>query len=365
MKVICDRKALEEVLQKAKEATEKRAALPILSNFKLSAEDETLTVWATDLESYLKIRLGANVMEDGEVCISSKKLFDIVKTGECAEIVISGDANSVKIECGRSKFKLAAVDPDEFPEFPEPEDGLKELEIPAKLLLEGIDRTDYAIPKDAENLVLNGMFVAGRGECLHFVGTDGHRLALFKPELEVPGDFQILLPKKALKVLKKAVVSVEDLKVSASENFAFIQAQEWELAVRLLEGEYPDYEAVIPDEMVHTALVDRKEFINALKRVTLLIEGKVKPVKITLADNLVRLEVEDPEFGTAEDELEAEYIGDGITAEFNARYLIEALEHYKSDRVRLGLNGEDAPAKIEADDPQGEPYICLIMPMAI
>ena len=364
MKLTCDRSLLEKALSKAKEATEKKAALPILTNFLLEAKGEKLTIKATDLENYLSLDVTANVLEEGAVCVPSQKLVDIVKNGNCSEVILSKSGENLLVECGRSKFKLVTVDVDEFPEFPEPEEEANSGTLDGKLLLEGIDRTDYAIPKDAENLVLNGMFINGKGEEVHFVGTDGHRLALYKPPVE-GFELKLLIPKKSLKVLKKLVEELDELEIRASENFAFVKGSEWELAIRLLEGEYPDYEAVIPAETNYNALVNVEEFIKALKRVTLLVEGKVKPVRITLADNLIKLEVSDPEFGEAQDEVEAEYIGEPISVEFNAKYLIEALDNYDSDRVWFKLANEDAPALIEAENSDDEPYLCLIMPMTI
>ena len=364
MKLTCDRSLLEKALAKAKEATEKKAALPILTNFLLEAEGENLTVKATDLENYLSLSITANVLEEGKACVPSQKLYDIVKNGNCSEVIISLSGNNLVVECGRSKFKLVTVEVEEFPEFPEPEEESQSGILDGKVLLEAIERTDYAIPKDAENLVLNGMYINGKGKEVHFVGTDGHRLALYKPPVE---DFELklLIPKKSLKVLKKLIGDIEELSLKASESFAFISGADWNLAVRLLEGEYPDYEAVIPSETNYNALVSTEEFINALKRVSQLIEGKVKPVRITLGDNLIKLEVSDPEFGEGEDEVEAEYMGEPITVEFNAKYLIEALDNYDSERVWFKLVDTDSPALIEAENLEDEPYICLIMPMTI
>lgn len=364
MKIICDRKTLEDFLTKAKEATEKKAALPILTNYLLTAKEDYLEIRATDLENYLILQVPAEVNEEGSVCVSSAKLTDIVKNGNCSEVVLYTKGNNLIVECGRSRFKLATVDVDEFPEFPEVE-GEKEETLEGKLLLEAIERTDYAIPKDSENLVLNGMYINGKGEEIHFVGTDGHRLALYKPKTEEEFTQSFVVPKKSLKVLKKLVTEVEPLQVVATENFARFKSENWELFVRLLEGEYPDYEGVIPQETNYNALVPTEEFIKALKRVSLLIEGNVKPVKITLADNLITLEVADPEFGEAKDEVEAEYMGETVSAEFNAKYLIEALDKYDSEKVWFKLVDSESPAKIESESLEEEPYICLIMPMVI
>ena len=365
MKVSCSKEFLEKAVLKAKEATEKKATLPILTNFLLEASDETLKVQATDLENYLSIKIPADIKEEGKVCINSQKLAVILKNTDCEEVILQTEGENVIIRCGKSKFKLTTFDVNDYPEFPKKENIEKKITFEGQLILEAIKRVDYAIPKDAENLILNGMCIKTAPSEVHFVGTDGHRLALFKPAYENTEEAQIVLPKKSLKVLKKLITDLEEIEIELTSNFAFISGENWELITRLLEGEYPDYESVIPSETPINVEVDKEKLIKAIKRVSSLLEGKIKPVSISLKENSLILRVSDPEFGEAEDLIEIAYQGEPLTVEFNSKFLIEALNNFKAPVVMLKLIDADSPMIIEPADIKNEPYICLIMPMTI
>ncbi|NPA32989.1 MAG: DNA polymerase III subunit beta, partial [Aquificae bacterium] len=281
MKVKVDREELEEALKKAKESTEKKAALPILANFLLGAGEEKLTVKATDLENYLLVFLKAEVQQEGQVCVHSQKLYDIVRNLSSAYVVLYTEGEKLVVEGGRSVYKLPTVPPEDFPEFPPFEEG--EQSLPGTLILNGIDKVEYAISKEDTNPALQGMYMRGYEDRVHFVGSDGHRLALYEPH----GEFseELLLPRKSLKVLKKLLTGIEDVKVhkSPDESFGYFTTEEWKLAVRLLEGEFPDYMSVIPEEFVAEVLVEKDEVLKALKRLKALSEGGVFPVKIILS----------------------------------------------------------------------------------
>jgi DNA polymerase-3 subunit beta len=165
--------------------------------------------------------------------------------------------------------------------------------------------------------------------------------------------------------LKKLVNELEDVEVQLSSNFAFLKGENWELITRLPEGEYPNYEDVIPTETPIVVQIERKELIKAIKKVTTLLEGKIKPVSLTLKENTLIVKVSDPEFGEAEDILEITYQGEPLNIEFNSRFLLEALNHFSSDVVSLRFIDSDSPLVLEPLDLKDEPYICLIMPMTI
>ncbi|NPB08010.1 MAG: DNA polymerase III subunit beta [Aquificae bacterium] len=363
MKVKVDREELEEVLKKAKESTEKKAALPILSNFLITASGESLTVKATDLENYLLVGVRAEVEEEGEVCVHSQKLYDIVKNLSSVYVEIFTEGEKLVISGGRSLYKLPTAPTEDFPEFPEIAEG--EETISGNLLLNGIDKVEYAVAKEETNIALQGMFLRGYEGRIHFVGSDGHRLALYEPVGEL--STELLIPKKSLKVLKKLITGIEDVRVAKSEEetFAYFTTEEWKFAARLLEGEFPDYVSVIPSEFSAEVLVEVEELLKALKRLKSISEGKVFPVKLILTDNLLILEFADPEFGEAREELEVEYTGEVFEIGFNGKYLMEALDAYDSERVWLRFTTPDTASLIEAEDYEKDPYKCIIMPMRV
>ena len=363
MKLQIDREEFEEALKKAKEATEKKSALPILTNFLLSAEGDRLVIKATDLENYLILSLKADVEEEGSVCVNSRSLSDIVRNLSSAVINLQMEGEKLLVTGGRSRFKLPTVPPEDFPEFPEVKEG--EETISGNLILEGISKTEYAIAKEETRIALQGMYMRGYEGRVHFVGSDGHRLALFEPEGSF--SYELLVPRKSLKVVQRLLTGIEDVRVSKSEdgNFAYFTSEEWKLVVRLLEGDYPDYLAVIPKEFAAEVLLDVEETTRALKRLSGLSEGKVFPVKITLSDNLAVFEFMDPEFGEGREELDVDYIGDPFEIGFNGKYILEALDAFDSEKAWFRFTTPDTAALLESDDYEKDPYRCIIMPMRV
>jgi len=363
MKVRVDREELEEALKKAKESTEKKAALPILANFLLEAGEDLLTVKATDLENYLSVSLKAEVSEEGKACVPSQKLYDIVRNLTSAYVDLKVEGERLVITGGRSTYKLPLVPPEDFPEFPDIPEG--EEALSGALLLKGIDKVEYAVAKEEANIALQGMLLRGHEDRVHFVGSDGHRLALYEPQGSLSEEY--LLPRKSLRVLKRLITGIEEVRIAKGEDgaFAYFTTPEWKLAVRLLEGEYPDYLSVIPEEFTVQVLVERDELLRALKRLKSLSEGGVFPVKLTLADNALLLEFADPETGEAREELEVEYAGEPFEIGFNGKYLIEALSAFDDERVWLKFTTPDTASLITAEDYEKEPYLCIIMPMRV
>ncbi|MFZ8860031.1 MAG: DNA polymerase III subunit beta, partial [Thermocrinis sp.] len=179
MRLLVDRVELEDVLTKAKSATEKKSALPVLNNFKLLAEEDRLIIYATDLENFLVLNLPARVESTGETSVNADKLTSIIKSLSSAEVYMELEEDKLIIKGGKSQFKLVCGDPSEFPEFPE---VVCKGDIPSSLLLKGISKVDYAISKEDTRYALQGMYVGSKEGRLHFVGSDGHRLALYMPE---------------------------------------------------------------------------------------------------------------------------------------------------------------------------------------
>jgi DNA polymerase-3 subunit beta len=363
MKLQIDREEFEEALKKAKEATEKKSALPILTNFLLSAEGDRLTIKATDLENYLVLSVKAEVEEGGSLCVSSRSLSDIVRNLNSAVLYMESEGDRLLITGGRSRFKLPTVPVEDFPEFPEAVEG--DTTISGNLILKGISKTEYAIAKEESRISLQGMFMKGHEGRVHFVGSDGHRLALFEPEGSFP--YELLVPRKSLKVIQRLLTGIEDVNVAKSEDgsFAYFTSEEWKLIVRLLEGDYPDYLAVIPKEFSAEALFDVEETKRALKRLMSLAEGKIFPVKLTLGDNLAVLEFADPEFGEGREEIDVDYMGDTFEIGFNGKYIIEALDALDSEKTWFRFTTPDTAALLESDDYEKDPYRCIIMPMRV
>ncbi|MEJ5339322.1 MAG: DNA polymerase III subunit beta [Aquificaceae bacterium] len=361
MKLKIDRGEFLSALQKAKNATEKKSALPILNNFLLSAENETLSLKATDLENFLSLQVRAEIDEEGRTAVNADKLTGIVKSLPGATVSLELKEDKLVLGGGRSTFRLTTLDPEDFPEFPQPETSA---ELPAMDLLRAIEKVEYAISKDDARYALQGLYVHEVNGKTHFVGSDGHRLALFWRNSPFP--VELLIPRKSLRVIQGLMKDyIGPVYSGKDESFAHFTGEDWSLSVRLLEGEYPDYMAVIPRSFNHEVLLKREDFLESLKRLSAIAESSAFPVKINFSDHLALLEISDPEYGEGRDEVDVDYGGEPVEVGFNGKYLIEALDSFDAERVWVKIVDPDSAVVIESDDAEKDPYLCVVMPMRL
>ncbi|WP_029552388.1 DNA polymerase III subunit beta [Thermocrinis jamiesonii] len=361
MQVFVDRIEFEEALSKAKSATERKSALPVLNNFKLTADEDRLYIYATDLENFLVFDLPARVEIKGETSVNANKIQSIVKNLSSAEVYMELVEDKLIVKGGRSQFKLVCADPFEFPEFPQ---VIVKDQIPSSILSRAISKVEYAVSKEETRYALQGMYVRNHDGRLHFVGSDGHRLALFMPEQTF--EDELLLSRKSLKVLEKLLKdTIGAVSVGKDENFAHVKGENWTLSVRLLEGEYPDYLAVIPSDFRVIAVVDREDLEKSLKRLSAIASASAFPVKLSFTKDLLLLEISEPEFGEGKDEVDIDYSGEPIEIGFNGKYILEALDSFDSDRIYIKAFDADSPVIFESVDFNKDPYLCLIMPMRL
>lgn len=361
MRFSVDREEFLDALTKAKSATEKKSALPVLNNFLLQAQKDRLIVKATDLENFLTFSVRAEVYEEGVVAVNADKLTSVVKAIPSATLQAQLLENKLSITGGRSKFNLTALEAEDFPEFPEVKVSSQ---IPAVDFLKAIDKTEYAISKEDTRYALQGMYIHEHKGKTHFVGSDGHRLALyFTPS---PFSLELLIPRKSLKVIEGLLKDyIGEISVGKDGSFAHLQGEDFQLSIRLLEGEYPDYLSVIPESFNIEVLINKSEFLSALKRLSAIAESSAFPVKISLQDNLAVFEITEPEYGEGRDEVDIEYSQEPIELGFNGKYLIEALESFDTEKVWLKIVDPDSAIVLDSEDKESDPYMCLVMPMRI
>lgn len=361
MKIRVDREEFLSALQKAKNATEKKSALPILNNFLISVEDEKLTLRATDLENFLSINLRAEAESSGKVAVNADKLTNVVKNLSSATVFMELKEDKLVVTGGRSTFKLVTLDPEDFPEFPKVETSG---EINARDLLSAIDKVEYAISKDDSRYALQGLYVHEVDGKVHFVGSDGHRLALFWKTASLP--MELLIPRKSLKPLQSLLNDyLGKVLCGKDDSFIHFSGEDFSLSVRFLEGEYPDYMSVIPSSFNHEIIASKSSLLESLKRLSSIAESSAFPVKITFSDHLAILEISDPEYGEGKDEVDVDYGGEVLEIGFNGKYLIEALDSFDVDRIVIKVVDPDSAVVIESDDTETDPYLCIVMPMRL
>jgi len=368
-----DKRNLEKLLKRADGVADKKASMAVLSMALLTFEPEKnlLYITTTDLEQGFKGRIQAEI--EGvplSFCVPCRKFYEIIKSFDENEIILQKDNSRLIIrdEEGSSKFELACSDSEEFPSLPEfAEENL--LDIPGKVLAELIDKTIFCASKEEARFVLGGVYFEPLKEegKLRAVASDGHRLALL--DRDVPGieDSNLkegfIVGRKGAEIISELAEDELVVKFGFINNYACLFNSYGFFFSRTLEGTFPDYRAVIPQEFKNILKISRKLFINALDRATVLISEKFKPVKIDLNRDELILSSPEGELGMAEIKLRAEYQGNPLTITFNAEYLVSALEHMNSEEIEMKLNDERSPCLITGYRDEG--FIYLVMPMVI
>jgi DNA polymerase-3 subunit beta len=359
---------LKKALHRAQGIVERKATMPILSNVLITAGKAGVTVTAFDLDIGIVSEHAAEVMKTGAVTVSARTLLDIVSFVPDAQVTVKKLANNyAEITSGAAHYKIVGMAPEEFPKLPR-EDASNLVKISGPTLLEMIKKTSYAISNDETRYILNGVFFEPReGGKVRMVATDGHRLSLV--ERELLGDFKlkagVIIPRKGLMELKRLLDEAPeaDCQLGFAENSALFKKPGLSMVMRLIDGQFPEYQRVIPKEGEKQLMVSRARLGDALKRIALLSADKSNAVKVSLSENLLRITANNPDLGEAKDDLEVAYRGGSMTVGFNARYIQDVLASMDTDEVAVELGDEHSPGVMHA--PGDRSYTTVVMPMRV
>ena len=368
MKVTIERSALAKALGHVQSVVERRNTIPILSNVLLQADGGALTLTATDLDIEVSEDAPADVAGGGATTVSALTLFEIVKRlpdGAQVRLELSNADDRLQISAGRSQFSLAVLPDDDFPSlvtddldvhFSMPTDDLKRL----------LHKTRFAMSQEETRYYLNGVYFHaepdGDTPLLRAAATDGHRLARLDAPLPdgagaMPG---VIVPRKAIAELSRLLDDADDnveIAVSTSKiRFGFGAGR---LTSKLIDGSFPDYERVIPKGNSNILRVDTKDFAQAVDRVATVSADRTRSIKLGLeADNL-RLAVNNPEAGSALEELAVDYGGDSLEIGFNARYLLDVAQQVDGETVTLRLSDPSSPTVIVDEEDERALYVLI------
>ena len=363
MKIVCDRQELLKGIQYVQNTISSRATLPILSNILLKAEQARLTLAGTDLEVGIICQIPVSVEEEGGITLPAKKFGDIVKELPETEVSLHAKKNNmVSIECGKAFFRIAGLPKEDFPKFP-PFGDKEILTMPQEILQSMLQRTSFAMSFDETRYVLNGiLFKVGEGK-VTLVATDGRRLALVEKTLEAPTKeaFEMIIPTKAVQELNRLLKNRGDLQVYKKDNQVRFDFGEVSLISRLVEGEFPNYQQVIPKETEEKISVDREEFLRATRRASLLTSQESQSVKFDLLKNKMVVSKTSSELGEAREELDAAYQGKEFSIGFNPHYLIDGLKNLEQKEIHLEVEGPEKPGVIRTKDR----FVYIILPMQL
>lgn len=367
-----EREIFVKALARVQGIVEKRSTIPILSNVLIQAENDTIRLIATDLEVGMKTSYPATVKKSGKITVSAKKLFEIIREFPEGEVSFISKENCwIELRCGKAIFNIVGLSPEEFPYFPETENQTF-IQIPAELLKQMVEKTAYAISTDETKYNLNGIYfreVELDGEkTLRLVATDGHRLALYQANIDVSEIPQVqtgvILPRKGIQELRKITEEGNgEIELGFFDNNAVVQRDQTTVVMRLVDGEFPDYERVIPKTRDQEALVDRDALLHVLKRISILASERSRGVKMQLSPNVLELSSSNPELGEAREDLEIDYQGPEVTIGFNARYLLDILQNIDDETIEMIFKDQVSPTMISPQN--NKDYQTVIMPMRL
>ncbi len=370
MRVTIERSAFLKALTHVQSVVERRNTIPILSNVLLQAADGALKLTATDLDIEIIESVSAEVGQSGAATVPAHMLYDIVRKlpdGAQLELDKAGDGQRVSIFAGKSRFSLQALPPEDFPDLAAG-DFPNAFAIATNDLKGLIEKTRFAISTEETRYYLNGIYLheVAAHNVLRAVATDGHRLAqaqIARPEgaKGMPG---VIVPRKTvLEVVKLFEGHDGNVEVSLSGSKIRFAAGDLVLTSKLIDGTFPDYERVIPRNNDKTMELDTKAFAAAVDRVSTISMEKGRAVKLQLSANKVTLTVNNPDSGSAEEEVACSYEADPIDIGFNSRYLMDVAAQMKSDGMLFQLADAGSPTIIR--DPSDEKALYVLMPMRV
>ena len=344
--------------------------LPILDNFLFELNESQLVISASDLETTMSSSIEVESDNSGNIALPARLLLDTLKTfPEQPLTFISGDNNTVEISSNHGKYALAYADGDEFPKAVEL-DNPSHTKITGHVLATAISKTIFAAGNDDLRPVMSGVFFQFSSESLTFVATDAHKLVKYtREDISANESAEFIMPKKPLNILKGILAaSEEEVTVEYNNSNAKFSFENTQLICRLIDGKYPNYEAVIPKENPNTLSISRSELLNSVKRVSIFSNKTTHQIRLKIAGAELNISAEDLDYSNKADErLNCDYNGDDIQIGFNSRFLSEMLTNLNSEDVQLEMSLPNRAGILTPVDglDEGELITMLVMPVML
>lgn len=373
MRIICSKQNLLQGVETVQMAVSPKITLPILSNFLLETEKDKIKLSGTDLEVGICTFTPVEIIKPGNITIPAKKFFEIIRELPDEKIEINTDeSNRITIICAQSHFLINGLSKEDYPLLPEFKED-KAIALPRTTLQKMLKKTSFAVSTDETRYVLNGVCLIFDNTQIKMVATDGRRLAYISEELNPDGSvgagkqMQVIIPTKAANQLIHLLTESgeETVKMSIGENQIGFKINSTILISRLIEGNFPNYEQVIPKNYVLQLKLNTKEFLQVTKRVSLLVSDKGGSVKYDLKGNILRVSSISPGIGEAEEKMVAQAHPENLQLEiaFNPTYVLDVLKVIDSEEIYLELTSSLNPGVIRPSSK--EEYLCVLMPMRL
>lgn len=364
VKFRCEREALAEALATAGRATSGRnTTLPVLTGVRLELRGDELVITGTDLDLTIRATVPVGGDADGGVVVPSRLASDIVRSLGAGKVEFSADGDDVSISSGRSQFTVRPMTFDDYPKLPAP--APQSVTLPGAAFGEALRQVVRAASTDEARPILTGVQLASENDALRMVATDSYRLAVRDLGVQhvLGADQKVLVPGRALNELQRLLGGDADVTMRLGEGNATFEVGGVQLMTQLIQGEFPNYRQLIPNDHSNTLTVEREPLLEAIRRVKVLVSRDATPVRLHLGGDTLRLTAINQDIGNASEELDAIYEGTELTVAFNPDYLAAGVDACVGDSVTLTTRDGLKPAVLRsagADD-----YLYLLMPVRI
>jgi len=363
MKIDGSKSVLLKGITTVQNAISTRSALPILSNILLETTKDGLNIIGTDLDIGIISTIPISITTPGSITVPAKRFLDIIKELPESNVSISIKKNNmVHITCENAQFKIMGIPKDEFPKLPEfkDEDAIK---LSQSLFKNMLNMTAFAMSRDETRYILNGVYIVIKKNFIRMVATDGRRLALIEREVGLEKNIEknLIIPTKTVQELLRNLKDEGEVQISFGENQVMFNLGDIVIISRLIEGEFPNYEQVIPKEIKEKIVVDREKLFFAAKRVSLLTTQDSQAVKIDVEKDKMVISKNSPDIGEAREEIEINYGGLPLSIGFNPNYIMDVLKNLDDQTIGFELQDPEKPGVIRAK----EKYIYVVLPMQL
>jgi DNA polymerase-3 subunit beta len=372
MELTVKKSDLQRELQLTQGVVERKTTIPILSNLLLEAKGDALRLCATDLELGIKTACAAKVKKDGAGTVPARRLLEIIRTLPEADVKLKALENHrVELRCERSNFKLVGLSRENFPALPEFPHTL--VKIPAGLFATLIAKTQFAISPEETRYTLNGALLLLKPESITMVATDGHRLAHVESETKfegLKGEVRVLVPKKAMAEVARLLAEAEEkaeVEFARDDAHLFFKLGERLLIARLLTGQFPNYEAVLPRENTRIVVLDRDAAANAVRRADIVADQRSRAISLALTSEKVEITAQSAESGEAQEELVPgkPYAGEPLKIGFNASYLLDFFGAAAAGPISFEFKDDQSAGQLRPLAEEDLKYRYVVMPMRL
>ncbi len=362
MKIKTSKENLLLGIQIVQNIVSSRATLPILSNILMETKANTLKLNATDLDIGISCEIPVDILEEGAITVPAKKISDIIKELPVGNVtIITKKNNQIEIEGENCHFKLIGLPKEEFPKFPEFKD-VEVIQIDQGEFKEMLRLTSFAVSHEESRYVLNGVLLEITNNMIRVVATDGRRLAKMENKLPktTKKDIKVIIPIKAIQEINRNLKDEGQVSILTSTNQVLFDINGILIATRIIEGEFPNYNQVIPNPVTPKIKINTQNLLAAIRRANLLTTPDFQAVKFEVFKDKIIVSKTTPDVGESREEVPIEYGGSELIVGFNPHFLIDALKNINSETIDLELLGIDKPGVMRMDN-----YLYLALPMRI